>query len=139
MSIEEDVLKPNVASRLWYSSRDAGNLGKEGITVTRSKREMKHGKKKAESSKQSPVSLTWKVVAGERLCSVLAPKEGQKSRSVDRVIVRDHWQLRCPIVQVSSQIADETQKKGKWGERAQNIFPQETNLGDPSLSASAIL
>ena len=55
MSIEDDVLKRNVASRLWYSSRDAGNLAKEEMTVTRSKNEIKRARKKAESARQSPV------------------------------------------------------------------------------------
>ena len=54
------------------------------MTMTRSKREINHGKKKAESAKQSPVSLAWKVVAGERLCSVLALKEERKSRGYSK-------------------------------------------------------
>ena len=56
MPIEDDVLKPNVALRLRYSSRDAGNLAKEEIIVTKSKGEMKRAKKKAESARhESPV------------------------------------------------------------------------------------
>ena len=51
------------------------------MTVTRSEREIKPGKKKAESSKQSPVSLAWKVVVGERLCSALAPKQDRKGHA----------------------------------------------------------
>ena len=53
MSIEDDVLKPNVAPRLRYSSHDAGNRAKEGMTVTRSKRGIKHGKEKAEVRNKS--------------------------------------------------------------------------------------
>ena len=47
--------------------------------------------------------------------------------------------LNCARSSMSSQIADETQKKGKRGERAQNIFPQETSFGNLNLSAFAIL
>ena len=120
MSIEDDILKPNVASRLWYSSRNAGNLAKEGMTVTRGKREIKHGKKKAESSKQSPFSLAWKVVVGERLCSALAPKEGQKRALAWIYLVRNH---QSPCLSVLAESRRDTEEGEAGGERAQDVFP----------------
>ena len=77
------------------------------MTVTRSEREIKHEKKKAESSKQSPVSLAWKVVVGERLCSALAPNEGQKRALAWIYLVRNH---QSPCLSVLAESRRDTEE-----------------------------
>ena len=79
------------------------------MTVKRSKREMKHARKKAESSKQSPVFSRVESGVGERLCSALAPKARN----------RQSW---CPVVYDLADSRRDSEEGEAGRERAQNAF-----------------